>query len=481
MDQLDLARIQFATTSIYHFFFVPVTMGLAILVAVLHTRWHRSGDPELRRLTRFFGTLMLISISVGVVTGLVQEFQFGMDWSAYSRFVGDVFGAPLAMEGLAAFFLESTFLGLWLFGWNVLPRGVHLFTVWMIPVGACLSALFIIAANSWMQNPRGYTIDPTTGRAQLTSIGTITEDEVETISGGRMRERVDVTINKLVLDYDLLLIVGPTFPHEVVGFSGGNKYLFPGISGHEVLDMFHWLGALITNPSIIGTQYTPVRAVVDKAASLVPTERKCISLVVEGQNLAGIFLGSPEEAWEAASALSNQIHIVYQDHPYDSVLSCAPAMYDELWVGGKCAYKLEPVVADGGELIIYAPHIHEISVVHGALIREIGYHVRDYFVKQLDRFTHVPRGVLAHSTHVKGIGTFEDGVELPRITVTLATGIPEAECRAVNLGYRDYREIDAHLDDWKGREGQGRLYVPKAGETLYRLKNDPFTTTRSRA
>ncbi len=317
--------------------------------------------------------------------------------------------------------------------------------------------------------------------AQLTAIGTITEDEVAEISGGRMRERVVVTINKLVLDYDLLLIVGPTFPHEVVGFSGGNKYLFPGISGQEVLDMFHWLGALITNPSIIGTKYTPVRAVVDKAASLVPTPRKCMSLVVEGQDLAGLFIGSPEEAWEAASALSNQIHIVYQDHPYDSVLSCAPAMYDELWVGGKCAYKLEPVVADGGELIIYAPHIHEISVVHGALIREIGYHVRDYFVKQLDRFTHVPRGVLAHSTHVKGIGTFEDGVELPRITVTLATGIPEAECRAVNLGYRDYREIDAHLDDWKGREGQGRLYVPKAGETLYRLKNDPFTTTRSRA
>ena len=173
MDQLDLARIQFATTSIYHFFFVPVTMGLAILVAVLHTRWHRSGDPGLRRLTKFFGTLMLISISVGVVTGLVQEFQFGMDWSAYSRFVGDVFGAPLAMEGLAAFFLESTFLGLWVFGWNVLPKGVHLFTAWMIPVGACLSALFIIAANSWMQNPRGYTLNPSTGRAQLTSIGEV--------------------------------------------------------------------------------------------------------------------------------------------------------------------------------------------------------------------------------------------------------------------------------------------------------------------
>jgi len=173
MDQLDLARIQFATTSIYHFLFVPVTMGLAILVAVLHTRWHRSGNVEYRRLTTFFGTLMVISISVGVVTGLVQEFQFGMDWSAYSRFVGDVFGAPLAMEGLAAFFLESTFLGLWLFGWNVLPGRVHLFTAWMVPVGACLSAAFIIAANSWMQNPSGYTIDSDSGRAELTSVSDV--------------------------------------------------------------------------------------------------------------------------------------------------------------------------------------------------------------------------------------------------------------------------------------------------------------------
>jgi len=307
---------------------------------------------------------------------------------------------------------------------------------------------------------------------QLTSIGTITEDEVAAISGGLMRERVNVTINKLILDYDLLLIIGPTFPHEVVGFSGGNKYLFPGISGQEVLDMFHWLGALITNPSIIGAKYTPVRAVVDKSASLVPVERKCVSLVVEGQNLAGLFIGTPEEAWEAASTLSDQVHIVYKDRAYKSVLSCAPAMYDELWVGGKCAYKLEPVVADGGELIIYAPHISEISVVHGALIREIGYHVRDYFLKQPERFTRIPRGVLAHSTHVKGVGTFEGGREAPRITVTLATGIPEAECRAVNLGYRDHRTIDA--TQWQGREDEGLLYVPKAGETLFRLKNDPF-------
>ena len=173
MSQFDLARIQFATTSIYHFLFVPVTIGLGLLVAVLHTLWYRTGKDEYRKLTKFFGGLMLLSIAVGVVTGLVQEFQFGMDWSAYSKFVGDVFGAPLAMEGLAAFFLESTFLGLWVFGWNVLPRGAHLASAWAVGLGASLSALFIIAANSWMQNPVGYQIDPSTGAPQLNDIGAI--------------------------------------------------------------------------------------------------------------------------------------------------------------------------------------------------------------------------------------------------------------------------------------------------------------------
>jgi len=173
VSQLDLARLQFAMTSIYHFFFVPVTIGTAVLVAVLHTQWYRTGNPEYRRLTRFFGGLLLLSVAVGVVTGLVQEFQFGMDWSAYSKFVGDVFGAPLAMEGLAAFFLESTFLGVWVFGWRVLPRGVHLASAWAVALGTCLSALFIIAANSWMQNPVGYTIDPATNAPQLSSIGEV--------------------------------------------------------------------------------------------------------------------------------------------------------------------------------------------------------------------------------------------------------------------------------------------------------------------
>ncbi|HEV8372045.1 MAG TPA: cytochrome ubiquinol oxidase subunit I, partial [Actinomycetota bacterium] len=170
MSAVDLARLQFATTSIYHFLFVPVTIGLAFLTALLQTAWHRSDRPEYLRLTRFFGTLLVINVAVGVVTGLVQEFQFGMNWSVYSRFVGDVFGAPLAVEGLAAFMLESVFLGLWLFGWDRLSRRVHLATIWAVAVGAALSAAFIMAANSWMQRPVGYQLNEAAGRAQLTDV-----------------------------------------------------------------------------------------------------------------------------------------------------------------------------------------------------------------------------------------------------------------------------------------------------------------------
>lgn len=307
---------------------------------------------------------------------------------------------------------------------------------------------------------------------QLRHIGTISEADIASISNGLLRQPVDVTINKMVFDYDLLLIIGPTFPHEVVGFSGGNKYLFPGIAGQEIIDLFHWLGALITSPVIIGTKETPVRKVVDKAAALLPVERMCMSLVVKGETLAGLYIGTPEEAFSTAADLSNQLHIIYKDRPFKQVLSCAPRMYDDLWTGGKCMYKLEPVVADDGELIIYAPHISEVSVTHGTTIKKIGYHVRDYFVKQMDKFSDIPGGIMAHSTHVKGIGKFENGVEKPRIQVTLATQIPEHVCKQINLGYRNPNSIN--IEDWKDREDEGILYVPKAGEMLYRLKDDPF-------
>ncbi len=175
---LDLARWQFALTSINHFFFVPVTIGLAFLTALLQTSWYRRGKPEYLRLTRFFGTLLVINVAVGVVTGLVQEFEFGMNWSAYSRLVGDIFGAPLAMEGLIAFFLESTFLGLWIFGWDRLSRRVHLLSIWLVALGTLLSAAFIMAANSWMQHPVGYAIDKATGRPRLDDIWAVLTNPV---------------------------------------------------------------------------------------------------------------------------------------------------------------------------------------------------------------------------------------------------------------------------------------------------------------
>src|SRR4051794_23175801 len=170
---VDVSRVQFGLTSIYHFLFVPVTMGLSFFVAVAQTLWHRTHVDEWRRLTRFFGSLLLINVAVGVVTGLVQEFQFGMNWSAYSRYVGDVFGGPLAMEGLAAFFLESTFLGLWLFGWDRLSRRGHLFCIWMVALGSSLSAAVIMAANSWMQHPVGYRAGTGDAPPQLDDIGAV--------------------------------------------------------------------------------------------------------------------------------------------------------------------------------------------------------------------------------------------------------------------------------------------------------------------
>ncbi|HSD48475.1 MAG TPA: cytochrome ubiquinol oxidase subunit I, partial [Actinomycetota bacterium] len=167
MDAFELARWQFAITTIFHFFFVPLSIGLAFITAIMETAWVRTKDPEYLRMTKFWGKLFLINFALGVVTGIVQEFQFGMNWSAYSRFVGDIFGAPLAIEGLAAFFLESTFIGLWIFGWNKLPPRLHAATMWVVAFGTSVSAFFILAANAWMQHPVGYVLNPETGRAEL--------------------------------------------------------------------------------------------------------------------------------------------------------------------------------------------------------------------------------------------------------------------------------------------------------------------------
>ena len=307
--------------------------------------------------------------------------------------------------------------------------------------------------------------------ATLEHIGTIPAAEIDELTSGLFRMDVPVTINRKIFEYDMLLIIGPVFPHEVVGFSGGNKYLFPGIAGKEIINFFHWLGAVITNPAIIGNKWTPVRKVVDRAAQMVPRPRLALCMVVGGEKLAGLYGGQAEDAWSAAADLSDKLHITYVEKPFHTVLSCAPKMYDDIWTAGKCMYKLEPVVADGGTLIIYAPHVTEISYSHGKVLDEIGYHTRDYFLKQWERFKSYPWGVLAHSTHVRGIGSFENGVEKPRVSVVLATGIPEERCRRVNLGYMDPNKINPR--DYMGREKEGVLYVKKAGEMLYRLKNAP--------
>ncbi len=306
----------------------------------------------------------------------------------------------------------------------------------------------------------------------LQTLGTIPKEEIAALSNGLFEMDVPVSFNKRALGYDQILIIGPVFPHEVVGFSGGNKYLFPGIGGPEILNFFHWLGAVTTNARIIGHGPTTVRRVVDRAASFVPVAKSAICMVVTPRKeLVGLFCGSPESAWQDAANVSNQVHILRKPKPFHTVLSCAPLMYDDLWVGGKCMYKLEPVVADGGELIIYAPHIREVSPVHGALIEQIGYHTRDYFLSQWDKFKAVPWGVLAHSTHVRGVGRMENGVETPRIKVTLATGIAPDVCAKINLGYRDPSSIDPQ--DFASREDEGVLLVERAGEMLYRLENEP--------
>ncbi len=304
----------------------------------------------------------------------------------------------------------------------------------------------------------------------LMTVGRISPDEISAITGGLMRRAVDVRLNKLVFDYDQIIICGPTFPHEVVGFSGGNKYFFPGVGGEEVINFSHWLGAVITSYEVIGTKHTPVRKVIDRAASFINRPKLCFSMVVKDSALAGLYVGTPEEAYESAADLSAKLHIFWSDKPFKRVLSVMPRMYDDIWTAAKGMYKLEPAIADGGEVIIYAPHIDEISYTHGRLLDEVGYHVRDYFLKQWDRFKHYPGGVLAHSTHLRGIGTYDaaSGAERPRIKVTLATRIPEEHCRRVCLGYMDPAKINP--EEWKGRESEGILLVPKAGEMLYRLK-----------
>jgi nickel-dependent lactate racemase len=304
----------------------------------------------------------------------------------------------------------------------------------------------------------------------LVSVGVIPGDELAGLSGGRLTDPVDVRLNRAVVGADLTLVVGPVFPHEVVGFSGGNKYLFPGVAGQEVIDVSHWLGALITSAEIIGSRgITPVRALINRAATLVPSELRCLSLVVESgtTNLHAITYGTTEGAWAAAADIAAEVDVRYLDAPVKRVLSLVSERYDEMWTAAKGMYKVEPVVADGGQVVLYAPHVAEISRTHGSAIRAVGYHCRDYFVQQWDRFKDLPWGVLAHSTHLRGGGTYDaDAGEHCRIDVTLATGIDADTTRSLGLSYLDPASID--IAQWS-RDPE-TLVVHNAGEILYKLR-----------
>ncbi|HEU4348348.1 MAG TPA: lactate racemase domain-containing protein [Actinoplanes sp.] len=315
--------------------------------------------------------------------------------------------------------------------------------------------------------------------ATFANLGAVPSARIEELSDGRMHGDVEVRLNRAVVDHDIALVVGPVLPHEVVGMSGGNKYFFPGVAGQEIIDVSHWLGALITSAEIIGTTgLTPVRALINDGAALIPAEKYAFCVVTahdpqepgpSGGTVAlhSVSFGDCVSSWASAAEISAATHVSHLDAPVRRVLSLVPPMYDEIWTGAKGFYKVEPVVADGGEVILFAPHIREIATSHPQ-INEIGYHCRDYFVKQWDRFKHVHWGVLAHSTHLRGAGTYDarTGVERLRVDVTLATGIPEDVCHSVNLGYRDPATINVAAM----AADQDTMVVPRAGEVLFRLR-----------
>lgn len=306
----------------------------------------------------------------------------------------------------------------------------------------------------------------------IVSLGVVPAEEISRLTKGLMSDRdMDVQINKIPAEADVNLVIGPVFPHEVVGFSGGNKYFFPGCSVHDVIDISHWVGALITASNIIGTLgITPVRQLIDTAADMIPGEKLAITYVATSGHDGGLHtvaFGTTKSAWAANARIAAQTHIEYVPQPFKRIVSKVPTMYEDLWTGAKGVYKMEPVVADGGEIIVYAPHITEISAMHPG-IGKIGYHCIDYFTKQWDRFKDHPWGEIAHSTHVRGLGTYdpETGEEHLRANITLASQVPPEVCEAYNLGYADpdtlpWDEFEADRDT---------LIVEHAGEILHRLE-----------
>lgn len=312
----------------------------------------------------------------------------------------------------------------------------------------------------------------------LAELGEIPGAELRELTGGVFDSPIRVTVNRRIPEADHVLIVSPVVPHETMGFAGGNKYFFPGAAGLEVVETFHWLGALLTNPVVNGVKQTATRAVIDRAAELLSVPRTCFAFAVDAADrLRCLFGGDVREAWSRAADVSALLHIRRRARPVARVLAVTPPIYEELWVGGKAMYKLEPVVAEGGELVIYGPAIRTLSFMHDAAIRRLGYHVIGWFTGQWERFAGEPKLIMAHSSNVRGTGTYAGGVERPRIRVTLATGIPAEVCAAVNLGYRDWRTIDPAA--WTRQQNDDLLVVENAGQDLYRLEDVPSSPRNS--
>ncbi|WP_420174803.1 lactate racemase domain-containing protein [Luteococcus sp. OSA5] len=304
---------------------------------------------------------------------------------------------------------------------------------------------------------------------KIVKVGTLSAETIKELSQGAQEVAVDVEINRYVVEADVNIVIGPVFPHEVVGISGGNKYFIPGCATHDAIDLSHWVGALLGVEKVIGTTgITPMRAIINAGTDLIPNQKLALCLVVQSGSgeLEAAAFGTSEDAWAAMAEVAAESHIVWLDEPLQKVIACMPERYDDIWTAAKGCYKAQPAMADGGEVVIYAPHVTEVSEVHKE-IYDIGYHCIEYFTKQWDKFSDVPKGVLAHSTHVRGAGTFDEatGTEHNRIKVTLATQIPPETCAQVNLGYLDPASIDLDAE----AKVPGTMVVPNAGEILFKL------------
>ena len=350
-------------------------------------------------------------------------------------------------------------------------RGLHLDFLIATGTHAAMtdaeSAYFLKSAGHEELFRNAVIANHTTDPANLVSLGTLEASTVRELSDGLLTEEIPVRVNRLALDYDLLVVIGPVFPHEVIGMSGGWKYFFPGISGAELIDHSHWLGALLGISKVIGRSETPVRRLVERAGQMVLAKRPvlCFSLVISPNGLHGLFHGDPVESHRAAARLSRDVNVVWTPRRYQRIVAECPTKYDELWTGGKLAYKTQEVVQMGGQIVLHAPHLDLIAPQHPE-VDKIGYHCLNYFTGQWDRFKNTERSSLAHSTHVAGPGVYENGVETLNARRVLSSKVNAKHCASINLDYLPPDSIDFATHRPFG-DDEDTLWVPQAGEQLY--------------